>query len=80
MIIVLQTYRGFVLFNDRYIHPKPPSTAEMLLEQRQQRRASHASNHHESPTTARSEKRRATLAERRPTGITKTPRRSVQSG
>ncbi|KAI6182904.1 hypothetical protein M3Y97_00430600 [Aphelenchoides bicaudatus] len=80
LIIVLQTYRGFVLFNDRYVHPKAPSTAELILEQRQHRRASHTSNH-ESPTTnARSEKRRATLAERRPTGISKVPRRSVQSG
>jgi hypothetical protein len=83
LIIVLQTYRGFVLVNDRYINPKPPSTAEMILEHRQHRRTSHVSNHNqESPgaTTARSDKRRGTLAERRPTGVTKMPRRSVQSG
>lgn len=79
LIIVLQTYRGFVIFNDRYINPKPPSPAELaLMKQRQNRRASHTSNN-ESPNP-RSDKRRGTLAERRPTGVTKVPRRSMQSG
>jgi hypothetical protein len=75
LIIALQTYRGFVIFNDRYIHPKPPSTAEMLLEHRQHRRASHTSTN--SPKHP--EKRRPNLAERRPTGVNKIPRRSVIS-
>ncbi|KAI6178190.1 hypothetical protein M3Y98_00473800 [Aphelenchoides besseyi] len=77
LVIVLQSWRAFVLLNDRYIQPKPPSTAEMLLEHRQQRRSSHP-----NINSPKHKERRATLAERRPTGISshnKLPRRSVQS-
>ncbi|CAI4226677.1 unnamed protein product [Auanema sp. JU1783] len=35
LIIMLQTYRGFILLNDRYIHPKPPDLDMLETHQRE---------------------------------------------
>ncbi|KAE9414039.1 hypothetical protein Angca_002629, partial [Angiostrongylus cantonensis] len=53
LIIALQTYRAFVLLNDRYIHPKPPA-----LDMLEPHHMHHTHNHPKKPTATKKKPRK----------------------